>query len=246
METLSEKILRYAKEANMHYNAIVYYSGKDTEQMNAARSFFSRAVSDLYNLVYQNGGQSLINCDSKDLKEIGLAYMKNAYYYKASQQDWYVNSVSAENAYYCLTRYFKETGDNSSLPFLFLILEERKALLNDKFKEAWKELHQDIVHMPYGMMSLETDVELSACLRYYHIYVQHHILSKFYDFNSGNVLVKDNVLDFYYPNFTNFVDKFNEKYVHYDKDEYATDRLHIGENYFTEIYKLCEKVLIDF
>lgn len=244
METLSERIFRYAKEVNMHCNTILYYSDKDINQARMAHSFFSSAISDFYNLVHQNKGMSLINCDTQHLKEIGLAYIKIAKYYKAGSQDWYVNSVSAENAFYCLVRYYKETDDCTSLPFLFLLLNENKSLLDDKFEQSWKSLHPRIVRLPFGM-GLSGDVMLSACVRYYYIYVQHFILSKFYDFQNDRILITDKVLDLYYPDFAEIVNRFNQEYIHYDNDEYAKNRKQLGETYYNEIYKQCEVALIE-
>ena len=112
MDNLSERILNFAKDVNTHGIGVIYYryKNKDPEQYEAAATFFSSAIGNLYNIVHQNGGTSLINCPDESMKEIGMAYMKIAQIYKAGKQDWYVNSVSAENAFYCLVRYFKRTG----------------------------------------------------------------------------------------------------------------------------------------
>ena len=246
MELLSEKIYQYAKEVNMHCNAIFYYIGKDMEQVRMARSFFSTAISDFYNLVHQNKGMSLINCKTQYLYEIGLAYIKIALYHKASPQNWYVNSVSAENAFYCLSKSYEETGNVAPLPFLFMLLNENKNLLDDKFEQSWKELNPEIVRLPYSMGSLSTQVMLSACVRYYYVYVQHFILSKFYDLKNDMILVNDKIFEFYYPNYIDVIHSFIRNYSNYDKDEYATDRETLGETYFKMIYKCCEDALLNY
>lgn len=245
MEILSKKIFRLAECVNIHCNGIKYYQNKDAEQVEVARAFFSSAISDFYNFVHQNGGKSLVNCNTQYLKAIGVAYIKIAKYYQAGSHDWYVNSVSAENAYYCLVKYYKETGDNSSLPFLFLILEENKALFDDKFTESWKSLNQRLSRLPFGG-GLSANVALSACVRYYYIYVQRYILSKFYDYSNERIFVEDKELDLYYPNFASIIHNFNKKYMNYDCDEYASDRVQLGEIYFNQIYKQCEATLINF
>lgn len=245
METLSQKIFRLAENVNIHSTGIKYYEDKDVKQVEIAHAFFSSAVSDFYNFVHQNGGRSLVNCDAQYLKVIGFAYINIANYYQAGSQDWYVNSVSAENAYYCLVRYYKEIGDSSSLPFLFLILEKNKSLLDDKFVESWKSLNQGLSRLPFGG-GLSVNVALSACVRYYYIYVQRYILSKFYDFSGEKILVKDEILDLFYPNFTNIINNFNKKYTYYDNNEYASNRIQLGETYFNQIYKQCETTLRNF
>ena len=245
MDSLSERVLSYAKEVNGHGNGVLYYKGKNPEQYEMAASFFSHAIDDLYNLVYQNGGKTLINCPDSSMKEIGMAYIKIAQLYKAGKQDWYVNSVSAENAFYCLVRYYKKTGDCSSLPYLYIILKENKDLLEDKFEQSWKELNSDMFKIPFGP-GLAGDVMLSACLRYYHVYVMRYILSLSYNIKSGQLFVEDKAFAFLYPNFKDIVSSFMKMYVNYDCDEYARDRDQLGKTYFNKIYELCEKVLKEY
>jgi hypothetical protein len=83
MDNLSERILNYAKDVNAHGNGVIYYryKNKDPEQYEAAATFFSSAIGNLYNIVHQNGGVSLINCPDESMKEIGMAYMKIAQIY---------------------------------------------------------------------------------------------------------------------------------------------------------------------
>ena len=245
MGSLSERVLNYAKEVNGHGNGVIYYKGKNHEQYEMAASFFSDAIGDLYNLVYQNGGKTLINCPDSSMKEIGMAYIKIAQLYKAGKQDWYVNSVSAENAFYCMVRYFKNTGDSSSLPYLYILLNENKDLLEDKFEQSWKKLNGNMCRSPFGF-GLAGDVMLSACLRYYHVYVMRHILSLSYNIKEGRPFVEDETFAFLYPNFKETVNSFMKMYANYDKDEYARDRDQLGKTYFETIFELCKNVLLDY
>ena len=245
MNTLSDKIINYAKDVNNHGNGVIYYKNRDHGQYEMALSFFSSALGNLYNTVHQNGGRSLINCPDESMKEIGMAYMKIAQLYKAGRQDWYVNSVSAENAFYCMVRYFKTTGNSSSLPYLYILLKENKDLLEDKFEQSWKKLNSDMCNMPFGL-GLSGDVMLSACLRYYHVYVMKYILSLSYNINEGRPLVEDKTFAFLYPNFKEIVSSFMKMYANYDKDEYARDRDNLGKTYFDTIYNLCKNVLLEY
>ena len=247
MNNLSETILNYAKDVNNHGNGVIYYRyrNKDPEQYEAAATFFSSAIGNLYNAVHQNGGISLINCPDESMKEIGMAYMKIAQIYKAGKEDWYVNSVSAENAFYCLVRYYKRTGDSSSIPYLFMLLKANKDLLEDKFEQSWKKLNSRLINRPFGA-GLIGDTLLSACLRYYHIYVLHHMLTISYDIKQGKPLIEDKTFAFLYPNFSNTVNSFMEMYADYDRDEYANDREELGKTYFDTIYDLCENVLKEY
>lgn len=247
MNNLSETILNYAKEVNLHGNNLIYYRyrNKNPGQYEGAAIYFSIAHGDLYNTVHQHGGMSLINCPDESKKEIGMAYMKIAQIYKASKEDWYVNSVSAENAFYCLVRYYMSTGDSSSIPFLFMLLKANKNLLSDKFKASWDKLNPEVFNLPFGPGLVE-EAMLSACLRYYHIYVLHYMLTISYDIKQGKPFVEDKAFTFLYPNFSNTVNSFMEMYADYDRDEYAKDREELGKTYFDTIYDLCEQVLKDF
>lgn len=245
MNSLSDKIINYAKEVNNHGIGVIYYKNRDQRQYEMAESFFSSALGDLYNIVHQNGGTSLINCPDESMKEIGMAYIKIAQLYKAGRQDWYVNSISAENAFYCMSRYFKTTGDSSSLPYLYILLKENKTLLEDKFEQSWKKLNSDMCNMPFGM-GMAGGVMLSACLRYYHIYVMKYILSLSYDVKEGQPLVEDRTFAFLYPDFSDIVRSFMIMYANYDKDEYARDRDNLGKTYFGTIYDLCKNVLLKY
>lgn len=245
MNTLSEEIFNYAKDVNNHGNGVIYYGNRYYDQYEMAVSFFSSAVGDLYNTVHQNGGTSLVGCPDEAMKEIGMAYMKIALLYKADRQEWYVNSVSAENAFYCLVRYFKTTGDSSSLPYLFILLRENKDLLKDKFGESWEKLNIDRLTRPFGP-GLSDEVMLSACLRYYHVYVMRHILSLSYDIKKGRLLVEDNTFAFLYPDFNEMVSSFMKLYENFDKDEFAEGREKLGKTYFDTIYDLCKNVLLKY
>lgn len=245
-DNLSDIIYEYAKDVNSHANGIKYYREKgDYEQMRSAQSFFSQSIGDLYNLVHQRGGVSLVNCKVQYLKEIGMAYMKIAQFYKAGREDWYVNSVSAENAYYCLVRYSKETGDNSSLPFLFMLMHENTDLLEDKFKESCENLNGNF-NRSFARFSLSSNVMISASVRYYHYYVQHFMLEKFYDFKGERLSVEDKALIFWYPNILSIIKDFLSEYAIYDSDEYASDRMELGEQYYDMIYRLCERALVNY
>ena len=70
MNTLSDKIINYAKDVNNHGNGVIYYKNKDHGQYEMAASFFSHAIGDLYNIVYQNGGKTLINCPDDSMKAL--------------------------------------------------------------------------------------------------------------------------------------------------------------------------------
>jgi len=60
MNNLSDRIINYAKDVNNHGNGVIYYRNRDHGQYEMAASYFSHAIGDLYNIVYQNGGKTLI------------------------------------------------------------------------------------------------------------------------------------------------------------------------------------------
>ena len=126
-----------------------------------------------------------------------------------------------------------------------MLLKANKDLLEDKFEQSWKKLNSRIINRPFGA-GLIGDTMLSACLRYYHIYVLHHMLTLSYNIKEGKTLSEDKTFAFLYPNFNNTVSSFMDMYADYDKDEYAIDRDKLGETYFDTIYELCKNVLKEF
>lgn len=250
MGNLSERIYNYAKEVNLHGFGVLYYKyvDKDDVQYETALSFFSSVVGNLYNVVYQNGGTSLIACPDDYMKEIGMAYMKIAQIYKASSQDWYVNSVSAENAFYCLARYYKKSGDSSSIPYLIILLKSNKVLLEDKFAQSCKKINSDLFDGPFGRYGsgLAGDTTLSACLRYYDRYVLYYMLTISYDIDKGKILVDDGAFTLLYPDFSDMAINCIKEYLEVDANQFARGREELGKKYFETIYELCEDALRRF
>ena len=126
-----------------------------------------------------------------------------------------------------------------------MLLKANKNLLADKFKASCHKLNPELFNLPFGPGFLG-DARLSACLRYYHIYVLHYMLTISYDIKQEKPLVEDKAFSFLYPNFSNTVNSFMEMYADYDRDEYAKGREELGKTYFDTVYALCEQVLKDF
>lgn len=94
---------------------------------------FFDSVDELYNRTLMMGWSKLMDLQTNQLQCVGLAFAKIAIRIKHEQDT--MPSVSAENAYYCLVRNYKETSNRFVLPAVFSILQQPK-LLKDKLISA--------------------------------------------------------------------------------------------------------------
>lgn len=108
------------------------------------------AMTEMYTVVQRNGGISLLNLPIEDLQCVGFAFTRMALYFNNGDED--INSVAAENAFYCLSKSFFEKNNNWTLPAIFTLLNTKRHLLKDKLISSWCSMAQKEVGMPIGMM----------------------------------------------------------------------------------------------
>lgn len=90
------------------------------------------SLNRLYSYVQRNSGMTLINLPADLSGHVGHAFTIYALCYVASNGDRDYNSVSAENAYYCLLKNFRQSEDERLACMLFTLLAGPKDLLIDK------------------------------------------------------------------------------------------------------------------
>lgn len=91
----------------------------------------SDALQELYNYVRIHTGKVLLELSPEDCFCVGMAYTSIALETEQVSGERAVNSVSSENAFYCLVKYMKGTGDKSVIPTLFSLLYGPEDLLGD-------------------------------------------------------------------------------------------------------------------
>ena len=125
-------------------------------QLNMAHNTGNKSAGQLCSVLYnevgpmKQGGRALINLSSDDCQCVGFAFTAMALYYDFSDED--VNSVAAENAYYCLARNIIEKGNSFAAPAIFMLMQEGSKLMKDKLVASWCEMAQRQVGIPIGIM----------------------------------------------------------------------------------------------
>lgn len=102
----------------------------------------------LYNEVgpRRQGGAALLNLSGADCQCVGLAFTATALCYDFGDED--INSVSAENAYYCLARSIIEKGNSFAAPAIFILLQKGTRLMKDKLISSFCSIAQKESGMP--------------------------------------------------------------------------------------------------
>lgn len=90
------------------------------------------SLNRLYTYVQKNSGMTLINIPAELSGHVGHAFTIYALCYGASNGDRDYNSVSAENAYYCLYKEFLKNKSQQCACMLFALLSGPKDLMMDK------------------------------------------------------------------------------------------------------------------
>lgn len=98
-----------------------------------------------------------------------------------------INSVAAENAFYCLSSNLIEKGNSFVAPAIFTLMQKGSQLMRDKLIASWCEMAQKQVGMPIGMMfggNPFTDPRLEDFRQQainFKNDIAYHCLLKFYD-----------------------------------------------------------------
>ncbi|MDE5762265.1 MAG: hypothetical protein K2H68_01985, partial [Bacteroidales bacterium] len=133
----------------------------------------------------KQGGKVLINLPSEDCQCVGLAFTNMALCYDFGDED--INSVAAENAYYCLAKCLIEKNNTFVAPAIYTIMHKGGNLLKDKLISSWCDMAQKQVGMPIGLMlggNPFTDPELNDFRQQainFRNDIAYYALTKFYD-----------------------------------------------------------------
>lgn len=200
-----------------------------------------------YNIVQRGGGITLINLPVNDCQSVGFAFTIMALNYDHGDDD--INSVAAENAFYCLSKSFIETGNFFAVPALFRILSLRPELMRQKLISSWVNLAQKQIGMPIGIALggnpyndpilnefRDQAIGFKECIKYY-------LLSKFYDLEKKNFKVPTDMF-LQLPSIAELNAFFS--LLHKDTDFESGKYLKMGKEHFESLYKECEDTLKKF
>lgn len=221
-----EQIVDLASQCNFYFNA---------GQTNQCLENMVR----LYKTVQTYGSNMLTALPDKDLQCVGLAFAKMALYFDNGDSD--INSVAAENAYYCLAKAHLLTSTNYVMPAIFNLL--KGALLTDKlFYARCKDVEEEI-GMPIQMAMGGNPRNMPDFMnQVYDIMknVSYYVLSNFYDEQIQKYKVPTDMF-LMLPQKVEIQKLTNELS--------GVDRNHIldsGKKYFKLLYAECESTLKQF
>jgi len=162
------------------------------------KELFVNSAMHLYNHANSNK-RTLIQIDDLDLQTVGLAFSYNARFIRYDDPDF--NSVSAENAYYCLAKSIK-SGNYFSAPELYNLLKHNHTLLIDRFvaalilyiqKTTPEKMPSGMIIQAYGGYKTKGMIEDAES---FVPYVRLYIISQFYSIESNKSKFSDDLILF--------------------------------------------------
>ena len=219
-----EQIVNLASQCNFYFNA-----GQTNQCLESMVS--------LYKQIY--GGYILTELPDKDLQCVGLAFAKMALYFDNGDSD--INSVAAENAYYCLAKAHLLTSTNYVMPAIFNLLKSE--LLTDKlFYARCKDVEKEI-GMPIQMAMGGNPRNMPDFMKQVNDikkHISYYVLTNFYNEQTQKYKVPTDMFlmlpqKVEVQNLTNGLS--------------GADRNHIfesGKKYFKLLYAECENALKQF
>lgn len=220
-------------------------------QLNFARNtgnsaLAGRLCTELYNEVSPNkqGGRSLLNLPNGDCQSVGLAFTCMVLCYDFGDDD--INSVAAENAFFCLARSLTETGNTFVAPAIFTILQTSPQLMKDKLISSWCSLAQKQVGMPIGLMlggNPFLDPRLNDFRQQAFDFkddIMFYALSKFFDIEKMEFTIPTD-LPYFLPKksiIVSFLNKIKENQS-YSKENFMNN----CEKHFVSVFEECKDTL---
>ncbi len=177
-----------------------------------------------YVLPQNKGGQILLQLEGQsDTQVVGAAFSYGAIMF--DNGDSTVNSVMAENAFYCLVKSIK-AGNTYAAPILLNMLEHNPNAIFDKFYEI--ENSNCLGSIRAISPSHSKAVAYNKFCEYI-VYIKFYIISIFYNIKENRLLIPNDML-------RSPMDKINSVIkVAMEKMEYEKV-IKIGSDYFEKIY----------
>ncbi len=189
---------------------------------------FQNSIIKLYNKVHGHNSYKLRTIAAKDGQCIGLAFIKMALYF--DNGDFQVNEIAAQNAFYCIYKNYKETGNTYVLPAIFTLLLKKPRALEDELYRS----NPDPELVGFGGMTLSAPYIRSDRAMVNRLPIMKFLLQSFYDEGSKKFTI-DTTLPYHIPSEEEVV-KFTNEYV---QSQYANKKesISIGEEYFNDMFE---------
>lgn len=188
---------------------------------------FQNSIIELYNKVHGHNSHKLKTIAAKDGQCIGLAFIKMALYF--DNGDFQVNEIAAQNAFYCIYKNYKETGNTYALPALFSLLLKKPRVLEDELYRS----NPDPELTGLGRMTLSAPYVRSDRAMTNRLPIMKFLLQKFYDEEEKKFTI-DTTLPYHIPSDADVAKFTNE----YNQSEYVskTNSISTGEKYLNGVY----------
>lgn len=203
------------------------------------QELFLNSANQLYNYVQNNGAYLLTEIEEdSDLQMVGKAFSYFARFINNGDPD--INSVAAENAYYCLGKAITK-GNYFAAPELYNLLDSSSELLMDKFISVRMAEVVKITRMPIEMLygNPHKSKEAKEEANKYVSYVRFYIITKFYDIKLNKTLMPEDIIEY-----------SNLKVISHIKSMLESSSyegaINIGRDYFEKIYQETEMTLLNF
>lgn len=189
---------------------------------------FQNSIIELYNKVHGHNSHKLKTIAAKDGQCIGLAFIKMALYF--DNGDFQVNEIAAQNAFYCIYKNYKETGNTYALPALFSLLLRKPRALEDELYRS----NPDPELVGLGGMTLSAPYMRSDRAMANRLPIMKFLLQSFYDERERKFTI-DSTLPYHIPSDDDVAKFINE----YSQSQYANDKesISIGEEYFNDMFE---------
>lgn len=209
-------------------------------------SVIDRTLNDLYGFVQRNTGKVLLELSPNDCFCVGNAYALIALQTEQVNGQRAVNSVSAENAFFCFMHYYEGTGDKSVFPALFSLLYGPDDLLGDVLERshAWFA-YKSGTRSPFigPAYSLNTNQFRNSAISF-RIAVCKYLMDQVYDWDRGGFTIdKIGISGLLIPS-VDVIDRFIQEFE--DSRFIAMDYSIPGKMYLERTYKECEDLLKEF
>lgn len=197
---------------------------------------------------YKSGGKALINLSASKSQCVGLAFTTMALCYSFGDED--INSVAAENAFYCLSKNLIETNNKFAAPAIFTIMQKGSKLMSDKLIRSMMSLAQKQVGAPISIMlggNPLTDPGLEEfrqqAIMSVKDFTSYYVLLKFYDIANRQYLIPTD-MPYYIPQESDIA-TLVERIRNIPSFESETFDEQCKQH-FMSVYDECEKTLRQF
>lgn len=160
---------------------------------------FIKSGTELYNYIHRKGASLLTKIvDSSELQQIGKAF---SYFARFVDNGYNANSVSAENAFYCLAKSVK-LGNFYAAPELYNLINDRYVLLIDKLVYTMIRDIQDNSQVPippnyiFGFGSPTENPDARNEAKNLIPFLKFYIISQFYDIEKNETRMPSDIIEY--------------------------------------------------